>query len=428
MLLTWYRTAPTGARRAFWAAFGGWALEAADAQVFGLVLPTLLAIWHLSDGQGGLLASATLVCTAVGGWCAGLASDRWGRVAVLRVTVAWYAIATCLAGFAGGFDSLLVLRCLQGFGFGGEWAAGAALISEYVGARHRGRVLGAVQSGWAVGWAIALAGYALAFATLPAAWSWRVMFWAGVAPALLVVALRRALGDPPVYLQARARVSPLRIFRPDLLRATVFGALLGLGSHGGYYALTTFLPTYLRTTRGLTVLGTTAYLTVFITASFFGYLVSGRLSDRIGRRTNVVVFAALCLLSLPLYLLVPLDDLGALLASAPLGFFSAGIPGGLGSLFAELFPTAVRGSGQGFCYNLGRLVAAAFPALVGALAPRLGLASGIALFAGVAYALAVVAALCLPGTRGCDDPAGAAEGAAGHPHTGPEPSGTPAPR
>ncbi|GGU60838.1 MFS transporter [Streptomyces albospinus] len=367
----------------------------------------------------------TLICTAVGGWCAGLASDRWGRVAVLRATIAWYAIATFLAGFAGGFDSLLVLRCLQGFGFGGEWAAGAALISEYAGTRYRGRVLGAVQSGWAVGWAVALAGYALAFSALPAAWSWRVMFWAGVAPALLVIALRRTLGDPPVYLRGRAKVSPLRIFRPDLLRVTVFGALLGLGSHGGYYALTTFLPTYLRGTRGLTVLGTTAYLAVFITASFFGYLVSGLLADRIGRRRNIVAFAALCLLSLPLYLLVPLNDLGALLASAPLGFFSAGIPGGLGSLFAELFPTAVRGSGQGFCYNLGRVIAAAFPALVGALAPRLGLAAGIALFAGLAYALAAVAALCLPETRADDGRVSGAAVAGGHAYGGPDPYGAP---
>lgn len=136
-MLGWYRAAPPAGRRAFWATFGGWGLEAADAQVFGLVLPTLMALWHLSEGQGGLLASVTLVCTALGGWLAGAASDRWGRVRVLQVTIAWYALATALVGFATGFGSLLALRCVQGFGFGGEWAAGAVLISEYVGVRYR---------------------------------------------------------------------------------------------------------------------------------------------------------------------------------------------------------------------------------------------------------------------------------------------------
>jgi MFS family permease len=395
----WYRSATSDGRRAFLATFGGWALEAADAQIFGLVLPTLMALWRLNEGQAGLLASATLVCTALGGWLAGFASDRWGRVRVLQITIAWYAVATALVGFAGGFESLLVLRCLQGFGFGGEWAAGAVLISEYVSTRYRGRVLGAVQSGWAVGWGIALAAYSVAFTLLPAASAWRVMFWLGVLPALLVVLIRRGVGDPPIHRREREPVSWTGIFRPELVRVTVFGALLGLGSHGGYYALTTFLPTFLRKTRGLTVLGTTGYLAVFITAAFAGYVVSGIVSDRVGRRVNIIGFAVLCLVSLVPFLLLPLNNAGMLVAGAPLGFFSAGIPGGLGAWFAELFPTEVRGSGQGFCYNLGRIVSAAFPAAVGFLSAEIGLAASIAVFAGAAYLLAVVAACCLPETR-----------------------------
>ncbi|PKV96438.1 putative MFS family arabinose efflux permease [Amycolatopsis echigonensis] len=394
-MYSWYRSTTPGGRRAFVATFGGWALEAADAQIFGLVLPTLMALWHLSEGQAGLLASATLVCTALGGWLAGFASDRWGRVRVLQVTIAWYAVATALVGFAGGFESLLVLRCLQGFGFGGEWAAGAVLISEYVSTRYRGRVLGAVQSGWAVGWGVALVAFSAAFSLLPATWAWRVMFWLGVLPALLVVLIRRGVGDPPVYRREREPVSWTGIFRPGLARVTIFGALLGLGSHGGYYALTTFL----RKTRGLTVLSTTGYLAVFITAAFAGYVVSGIMSDRVGRRKNIIGFAVLCLLSLVPFLLLPLNNAGMLVASAPLGFFSAGMPGGLGALFAELFPTEVRGSGQGFCYNLGRIVSAAFPAAVGFLSAEIGLAASIAVFAGAAYLLAIVAACCLPETR-----------------------------
>jgi MFS family permease len=398
----WYRDTDKPQRRAFWAAFGGWTLEAADAQMFGLVLPTLMAVWHLSTGAAGTLASVTLVCTAVGGWLAGWASDRYGRVRVLQWTILVYSTATVLIGFTSGYGQLLALRCVQGFGFGGEWAAGAVLVSEHMSSRHRGRAVATVQSGWSVGWGAALAAYAVLFTALPEQWAWRVMFWLAAVPAAVVIAIRRKVTDPPQYRKGTTRpareASLLRIFQPDLLRVTVLGALLGLGSHGGYYALTTFLPTYLHAVHGLSVLKTSGYLAVFIAAAFFGYLASGILADRIGRRRNIALFAALCLLSLLVYVLVPLTNTATLVLGNPLGFFSAGIPAGLGSLFAELYPTAVRGTGQGFCYNFGRIIAAAFPALVGYLSDRLGMGPSIGLFAGTAYGIAVVAAVLLPET------------------------------
>ncbi|MEU1803031.1 MFS transporter [Streptomyces sp. NPDC019937] len=403
-MFAWYRDTDTSQRRAFWAAFGGWTLEAADAQMFGLVLPTLLVTWHLSTGAAGTLASVTLLFTAVGGWLAGWASDRYGRVRVLRWTIVVYSVATVLIGFTADSAQLMVARSVQGFGFGGEWAAGAVLVSEYMGTRHRGRALGAVQSGWALGWGLALATYTVLFSLFPEDWAWRVMFWFGALPALLVVMIRRNVTDPPLYRQRAARggnrVSLLRIFKPDLLRVTLLGALLGLGSHGGYYALTTFLPTYLRTTHGLSVLETSGYLAAFIAASFLGYVTSGVLADRIGRRRNIMFFAAMCLASVVTYLFLPISDTQMFFLGMPLGFFSAGIPAGLGSLFAELYPTAMRGTGQGFCYNFGRVVAAAFPAFVGFLSDRLGMGTSIGLFAGSAYGLAVIAVALLPETSG----------------------------
>jgi MFS family permease len=226
------------------------------------------------------------------------------------------------------------------------------------------------------------------------------MFWLGVLPALLVLLLRRGVTDPPLYATRRfADQGFARIFRPDLLRVTMFGALLGLGNHGGYYALTTFLPTFLRSQRHLTVLSTGGYLAVFITASFVGYVTSGWLADRIGRRANIVVFAVLCCVSLAGYLLLPLSNTEMLVAGIPLGLFSAGVPAGLGPLYAELFPTHARGSGQGFCYNLGRIVSAVFPALVGGLSAAMGLAASIAVFAGVAYLIAILAVAFLPETK-----------------------------
>lgn len=313
-----------------------------------------------------------------------------------------YSVATVLIGFTADYSQLMVLRSVQGFGFGGEWAAGAVLVSEYMGTRHRGRALGAVQSGWALGWGLALATYTVLFSLFPEDWAWRTMFWLGALPAVLVIAIRRKVTDPPLYRQRAARagnrVSLLRIFKPDLLRVTLLGALLGLGSHGGYYALTTFLPTYLRTTHGLSVLETSGNLAAFIAAAFLGYLTSGILADRIGRRKNIVFFAVMCLASVVAYLFLPISDTQMFFLGIPLGFFSAGIPAGLGSLFAELYPTAVRGTGQGFCYNFGRIVAAAFPAFVGFLSDKLGMGASIGLFAGSAYGIAVIAVALLPET------------------------------
>ncbi|MFG2953633.1 MFS transporter [Streptomyces sp. NPDC048291] len=240
------------------------------------------------------------------------------------------------------------------------------------------------------------------FSLLPEEWTWRSMFWLGALPAALVIVIRRKVTDPPLYRQRSAkaedRASLLRIFKPDLLRVTLLGALLGLGSHGGYYALTTFLPTYLRTTHGLSVLRTSGYLAVFIAASFFGYLASGILADRIGRRKNIMFFAVMCLGSVVSYLFLPIDDTQMFFLGIPFGFFSAGIPARPGALFGELYPTAIRGTGQGFCYNFGRIVPAAFPAFVGFLSDRLGMGTSIGLFTGSAYGIAVLAVALLPET------------------------------
>ncbi|MFF8632399.1 MFS transporter [Streptomyces werraensis] len=133
-------------------------------------------------------------------------------------------------------------------------------------------------------------------------------------------------------------------------------------------------------------------------AAFFGYLASSVLADRIGRRRNIMFFAVMCFVSVVVYLFVSISDTQMFFLGAPLGFFSAGIPAGLGALFAELHPTTIRGTGQGFCYNFGRNVAAAFPALVGFLSDRLGMGTSIGLFAGSAYGLAVLAVALLPET------------------------------
>ncbi|MEV7282053.1 MFS transporter [Streptomyces sp. NPDC093111] len=400
----WLRALGPRGRRAFGGAFGGYALDSYDFFTLPLSMVAIAATFGLDKGQTGLLTTVTLVVSAVGGALAGVLADRVGRVKALLVTVITFALFTVLCGFAPNYETLMVFRALQGLGFGGEWAVGAILVAEYADARHRGRTLGGVQSAWAAGWALAVIVYTLVFRFVDPDTAWRVMFWTGALPALLVVYVRRNVEDAPQAAEARRasadRGSFTAVFKRPLLRTTLFAVLLSTGVQGGYYTLATWVPTFLKTERGLTVVGTGGYLAFLISGAFTGYLTGGYLTDRLGRKRNIALFAVLSALSVLAYTRIP-DGANTLLLvlGFPLGFCMSAIFSGFGSFLAELYPTAVRGTGQGFTYNTGRAVGAVFPALVGFLAESWGV-GGALVFGAVGYGLALLALLGLPETRG----------------------------
>lgn len=397
-MFRWYRDVGPAERRTFWACLGGWSLDALDVQMFSLAIPALVASFGLSRSEAGLIGAVTLVAAALGGWLGGLAADRIGRVRALQITVLWFAVATFLAAFAQSFAQLLTLKALQGIGFGAEWAAGAALMAEAIGPEHRGRALGAVQGGWALGWGAAVLLATAAFSVLDQETAWRALFACGLAPALLLLYLRRSVPEParPVGRPARPPVGSLAIFAPGLRRVTVLATLLGLGAHGGFHALFTWLPTYLSVERGASVLGTGLYLAIIIAAFGLGCLVAGGLVDRLGRRRTVALYAAGCMALVVVYLLLPVGGTGLLLLGAPLGFCTAGIPASLAALFSELFPDGLRGTGMGFCYNAGRLASGLLPLGVGLLSEICGLGPAIGLSALGAYGLVLLAVALLP--------------------------------
>ncbi|MBB5931661.1 MFS transporter [Streptomyces echinatus] len=406
----WLHALGPRGRRAFAGAFGGYALDSYDYFTLPLSMVALSAYFGLNSGQTGLFTTVTLVVSAVGGAAAGVLADRVGRVRALMITVITYAVFTVACGFAPTYETLLVFRALQGLGFGGEWAVGAILVAEYASARHRGRTLGAVQSSWAIGWGLAAIVYTLVFSFAGDDLAWRVMFWTGALPALLVVWLRRRVHDAPTAAAAREqdprRGSFAAIFRPardgapGLLRTTVFASLLSTGVQGGYYTLATWVPTYLKSERGLSVVGTGGYLTFLISGAFLGYLTGGQLTDRLGRRANIWLFALLSALCVLTYAHIPQGaDTLLLVLGFPLGFCMSAIFSGFGSYLSELYPTAVRGTGQGFTYNTGRAVGAVFPTLVGFLADSWGV-GGALVFGAIGYGLAALALLGLPETRG----------------------------
>jgi MFS family permease len=402
-MIDWYRELDPAERRTFWACFGGWALDALDVQIYSFVVPALIALWHITNAQAGLLATSALVISAFGGWLAGMLADRVGRARLLMITVAWFAFFTFLSGFTQNFEQLLVVRGLQGLGFGGEWAAGSVLIGEVIRASDRGKAVGTVQSAWAWGWAAAAILATIIFQVLPQEIAWRALFFVGILPALLVFYIRSKVPEPKVFKEAvgsTSRRGTFDIFRGELLPTTILGAVLATGAQGGYYAITTFLPTFLRTQRHLTVLGTGGYLAVIIVGSWLGYVTSAYLSDAIGRRKNFFIFAIGSLLIAIAYTQTEISDSMMLALGFPLGFFASGIFSGMGPVLTELFPTSVRGAGQGFCYNFGRGIAAFFPTLVGMLSASVTLGTAIGIFAAFAYAIVILAAIVLPETRG----------------------------
>jgi MFS family permease len=403
----WYAEMSKAERGTFWACIGGWILDAMDVQMFSFAIPAIIAAFGVTNADAGLIGTATLLASAFGGWIAGALSDRIGRVRMLQITIAWFAVFTFLCGFAQSYGQLFAFRALMGFGFGGEWAAAAVLIGEVIRPEHRGKAVGTMQSGWPIGWGAAALLATLFFSVFSQELAWRALFWVGLTPALLVFFVRRFVKEPPVFAQTQANLAAagkqanfLEIFSPAMLRTTILTCVLTTGAQGGYYAITTWLPTFLRTERKLTVLSTGGYLAVIIIGSLLGGWTGAWLSDRIGRRACFILFALCSIATVIGYTQLPLDDTLMLFLGFPLGFFSQGVFSGMGPFLTELFPTRMRGSGQGFTYNFGRGIAAMNPFLVGMVSGTLPLGQSIGVFAVIAYGLLTVAAFLLPETKG----------------------------
>jgi sugar phosphate permease len=190
------------------------------------------------------------------------------------------------------------------------------------------------------------------------------------------------------------------VLRPPYLATTLKVAMMVTGAQGGCYALSVWLPTYLKTERHLSSLNTGSYLLLHIFGAFIGFLVGAYLADAIGRKRTFIVSAVGSVLCLIIYLAAPISDSMMLVLGLPLGFILYMMFSAMGPFMTELYPTEVRGALEGFCYNSGRATGALFPTLVGFLSDKLGLGSAILLFAMIGYGLMLFALILLPETKG----------------------------
>jgi MFS family permease len=406
-LVAFYRDMNTQERRTFWACAAGWALDGMDFMIYPLVIGTIIMMWKVDAAYAGLAGTVTLLSSAIGGWLGGYIADRVGRVRTLQFTILWFSFFSLVCAIVQNFDQLLIARAVLGLGFGGEWAAGAVLMGEAIRPQYRGRAVGSVQSGWAVGWGLAVLAQAVLYSNFPPETAWRWMFVIGALPALLTFYLRRYVSEPEMAVAARAKQvqagdqpSIWEIFSGPILKTTVLASLMATGCQGGYYAITFWVPRFLTTERKLSIVSSTGYLSALIIGSFVGYLVGAWLADRIGRRNLFLIFSVGAIAVVLLYTQLTLPNEALWVLGFPLGFFASGYFSGVGAFLTELYPTRLRGSGQGFCYNFGRGIGALFPFLVGALSNSTSLANAIAIFAVAAYAVFFLAAFALPETRG----------------------------
>jgi MFS family permease len=401
----WWGELSVDGRRALIAAFAGWTLDAMDFVLFLVAIPTLRAEFALDAKQAGLLTTVALLSSAVGGVVFGRISDRVGRARALSLTVLLYSFASLGSATAQSVTQLVVWRTILGLGLGGEWSAGAVLVAERVPAAHRGKAIGLMQSGWAIGYIAAT----LVGVTILPRFGWRWLFALGVLPALLVLWIRRNLIESVPAAAAAGPSSSGRIadlLRPPLVARTVAATLVSTAVMFGYWGLFTWIPSFLAAPvaqggAGLGLVRSAGWIVPMQLGAFFGYLSFGYAADRFGRRRSFAGYLIAAALLVVLYGAFARSP-AVLFALGPiLGFFGHGYFSLFGAQLAELFPAAIRGTAQGSCYNTGRAFSAAAPATVGALADAYGLAAALGATSAFFVAGAALIAL-LPETRGLD--------------------------
>ena len=406
---SWYRESDRKTRRVFWTCSAGWAMDSADGLVYQYLIPLLIVGLGMTLAEAGTIASANYFAAAIGGWVGGWLCDRYGRARILQLTILWFSFFSFASGFAQNFEQLLVLRILQGIGFGAEWAVGAVLLGEIISPKHRGKALGTLHSGAAIGSGIAALIAGPLASSLDPDIGWRVAFFIGIIPAGLIFFIRRGSDDSQVFKDAQKRqretgktTNLASIFQPKMFKITALASLLALGAQGAGFAVSSYLTVFLATERGLGT-STAGVLVMFNSiGGFFGFLTNAAISDVVGRRNAFRIFGLGFVITSCIYLFGPWgSNLYFLLPLGIIyGFFQFGIYASFGPYFTELFPTELRGTGQAFAYNFGRACSALFIMTVPLVATAVPLGVAMAIVAGCAIICALVATLMLPETAG----------------------------
>jgi MFS family permease len=383
-------------RRILALAFVGWMFDFYDLILYTFLVRPITAELGLTHLDHAHALGLSFAATAVGGVGAGVLADRFGRRTVMSWTILLYSAGSLASGLAASKAALLCARAITGFGVGGEWAAGHALVAETFPPDRRGRAGAILQTGAPVGVGLAT----LVGTLLAPRIGWRACLIASSGTAAIAFLTRRMMPESDLWLRGGARRVGAGI--GALIAGSAFWAAFALTTVNGasYWLTYSWLPEYLRG-RGLTLAASGSYMGVIVAGELVGYSTFGFVSDRVGRRPAFTAYALTMAIGLlPLTLLWPRFVHAPLLVLAATALVGVGTGtwSNLGPMLAELFPTERRNTAMGSIMNLSRAVQFGAPVLIARLEPRYGLGAGI----GLAAAFAVGAAglvWVLPETR-----------------------------
>lgn len=416
----------------------GWVFDSMDGTLYSLVQkPSMTELMGPGASEATIsfyssaVFSATLVGWALGGVIFGIAADYIGRAKALVATILIYSLFTGLSAAADTWWQLAIFRFITGLGLGGEWAAGAALVAEVWPDRLRAKAGAILQSAAAFGYF-----FAAVITLFVGARSWRYVYLVGALPAVFVLFIRVIVKEPEAWLKVRerrklARVEPksdqakspeadeLRVFtlkqlfNPRLRRDTVVASLLAFVVLLALWGATMWIPAAIRERvnppAGLDAEAVKEYLNAQASyavmllngGALFGYLWFGPLADRFGRRAAFLVYFIGGVILFPVTFLLTTSVTQVFVLLPLVGFFTLGITSGFPIYLPELFPTHVRTTGVGFCYNAGRIITAGGVFLTGYLVGAFGGSYGKAASAvSLVYILGIFLLIFARETRG----------------------------
>jgi MFS family permease len=390
--LPWYRTITRAQWHTLAAAKLGWMLDAMDFMLYAMAIGQLRTYFGFNDATAGLLGTVTLAMSAGGGLIFGYVADRFGRIRAMMATILIFSLASLGAATSQTVLQLMMWRALLGIGMGGEWASGAVLVSETWPPAHRNKAISIMQSGWAIGYILA-ALLAAAVLGSPAFGDqgWRWLFVMGVLPSILVWWVRRNVKEPDAWLHRQRALggakaeNPFKvIFAPALRSRTILIVLLSSTIQFAYWGVFFWLPGFLARPvaqggAGMGIVGSLGWIIPVQIGAYLGYLTFGFIADVLGRRRTFILFMLGAAILVPIYGQMARSPLALMLLGPVLGYVGHGYFSMFGSFVAELFPTAVRATGQGTSYNAGRLMGALAPYSIGYLATFPGIGIGLAL-------------------------------------------------
>ncbi|HYC09373.1 MAG TPA: MFS transporter [Steroidobacteraceae bacterium] len=357
-MLSAFRTLTAKQRRAYFAALGGWSLDAFDFFIFVFCLRAIGGEFHTDVKAAAEGIFFTLAARPFGALVFGWLAEKYGRRPILMLNVLSYSAVQLVTAFAPNLATLLALRALFGFAMGGEWGVGAALALETLPARGRGFFSGLLQEGYVIGYLLASLLFAVAFDHV----GWRGMFIISAASALLVLYIRFGVEESPAWVagvapqraSAAALWNAVQGYFPTLCYLVLLMACFNAFSHGSQ----DLYPTFLQTQHGYSAALTGSITTVMNLGALAGGICFGALSERLGRKRAITLAAALAVPMIPLWAhsqTVTTLALGAFLMQ----FMVQGAWGIVPAHLNELSPPSVRAILPGFAYQLGNLAMAA---------------------------------------------------------------------